>query len=158
MHTPYVIRGNGQPDGTAPSGSIATDRSGILHPVLFHFPDSLFCMDWCRHFLVSFCIVRAPGSAICIGRTVQCPSPAVPASAIRIFIDCSKRDRGSSSAQAGFRRWRFITVNAPLARTCVPGIASVSSATRALATKRRSAKCGGLLPASRLMGSDGLDG
>jgi hypothetical protein len=48
-----------------------------------------------------------------------------------------------------------ITVNAPLARTCVPGIASVSSATRALPTKRRSAKCGRLLPASRLMGSDG---
>jgi hypothetical protein len=42
----------------------------------------------------------------------------------------------------------FITVNAPLARTCVPGIAGVSSATRALATKRRSAKCGRLLPAN----------
>src|SRR5437762_6833893 len=61
MHTPYVIRGNGQPDGTAPSGLIATDRSSILRPVFFQFPDSLFCMDWCRHLLVSFCIVRAAG-------------------------------------------------------------------------------------------------
>jgi hypothetical protein len=47
MHTPYVIRRNGQPDGTPPSGFIATDRSGILRPVLFHFPD---CR---RHFLIS---------------------------------------------------------------------------------------------------------
>ena len=51
----------------------------------------------------------------------------------------------------------LITVNAPLVRTCVPGIASLSSVTGALATKRRSAKSGRLLPASRLMGSDGLD-
>jgi hypothetical protein len=45
MYTPYAICGNGQPDGTAPSGFIATDRSGILRPVLFQFQDSLFCMD-----------------------------------------------------------------------------------------------------------------
>jgi hypothetical protein len=41
-----MIRGNGQPDGTAPSGFIATDHQDFM-PVLFQFPDSLFRL--CEH-------------------------------------------------------------------------------------------------------------
>jgi hypothetical protein len=37
MHTPYAIRGNGEPDGIAPSGFIATDGSGFYAQSCFNF-------------------------------------------------------------------------------------------------------------------------
>ena len=47
MHTPYVIRGNGQPDGTAPSGFIATAQliePGFYAQSCFNF--KILCFAW----------------------------------------------------------------------------------------------------------------
>jgi hypothetical protein len=60
MHTPYVIRGNGPPDGTAPSGFIATERSGF-YASLGSVSKFSVLRGLVPPFLVSFCVVRAAG-------------------------------------------------------------------------------------------------
>ena len=119
-----------------PSGYIATDRSGILRPVLFQFPDSLFCMDWCRHFLVSFWIVRAAG--ISHSHRPHCSMPLrqqfrpVPFGYSLIVpngtMEVARLRQDSADG--------VYNGNAPLARTCVPGIATAFGEVRQIAPRK----------------------